>query len=163
MSSSSTNRRSDTYDITNGFNQVPRGLIESRCDRVYIEFLKVDTKGLSVQEANDTKNHAVFKIEFARKFGNITGVRIDMQMDDKSASEPSDNGTQKFTPGNLMLRTTLFLGESNSSARTIKLRYNREQNKCLGDLLISFMRPGVHLFGFGCNDADKYFGCRDFV
>lgn len=160
--SSSSNRRSETYDITEGFQYVPSGLLECRCDRVYIEFLKVDTKGMSVQQANDTKNHAVFKIEFDRKFGNVTGVRIDMRLDDESASEPSDNGTHKYTPGDLKLKTTDFLGESNSSARTIKLRYNREQNLCLGDLLVSFMRHGVHLFGFGSKN-DRYFGCRDFV
>lgn len=134
-----------------------------RCAGVYIEFLKVSTTGLAVQAANNAKNHAVFKIDFDGRFENVVaGVRIDMRLDYGSASEPSDNGTHRYTPGDLKLKTCPYIGQSNSSARTIQLQYDRGQNLRLRDLLLSFMIPGVQLFGFVCRD-DKHFGCRDFV
>ncbi|KFY88496.1 hypothetical protein V498_06769 [Pseudogymnoascus sp. VKM F-4517 (FW-2822)] len=70
-----------------------------------------------------------------------------MRLDHDSASEPSDNGT-RYTPGDLLLRTASYATASIMSARTIRLRYNREQNLTLGDLLLTLMRPGVQLFGF---------------
>jgi hypothetical protein len=67
MSSSNPREESFVYDITTGCRTVPPGLLASRCDRVYIELLKLDTRGMSVQAVDGAPNHAVFKIEFNRK------------------------------------------------------------------------------------------------
>jgi hypothetical protein len=83
-----------------------------------------------------------------------------MRPDFESKSEPSDNGTHRFTPGTLELKTTSYLRKSHSSVRTIKLQYN--PGLSLQNLLDSFMNYRVQLFGFIYRD-DKFFGCRDFV
>jgi hypothetical protein len=133
-----------------------------RCGRVYIEFLRVGSTGQTVQ-ANRNKNHAAFKIDFVRKYGNtIGGVRINMRLDYDSASEPSENGVNRYTPGDLLLKTCPYIGQSDSSARTIRLRYNRERNLRLGDLLETITEPGVQFFGFTARDG-RHYGCRDFV
>lgn len=161
-STSAGARRSQEYNITNGFNNVPQGLLDSICDRVYIEFLKMDSRGLTVQQANRAKNHAVIKVEFNRRYQDAVGIRIDMRPDFRSMPQPSSSGTHSYLPGDLFLKTADFLGPSTSSVRTIKLQYDRGRNLSLFALLESFMRPGVHLFHFVCLEG-RYLGCRDFV
>ncbi|KFY10424.1 hypothetical protein V491_07649 [Pseudogymnoascus sp. VKM F-3775] len=131
---------------------IPQEFLEMKCRRVYIDLLKNDTSGLLVEEANRTKNHATFKIDFESPYDNqYEGVRLSMEIFYEMASNLSQNGTHRYKPGHLLLKPITYAGPSRSSVRNVQIPH--AQGSRLVDLLNLIMRLELQLFYFtGIND-----------
>jgi hypothetical protein len=150
----------DGYDVTNGVSQIPMEFLEMRCARLYIEFLRVSTDGMTVEQRNRAKNHVIFKIDFEVSYNRYAGVRISMEPNWDVASSPSENGEHREKPGRMFVKPVPYEGVSRSTARTIEIPL--AQDVLLYYLLGAIMNSGVHDFSFATIN-DRYFGCRDFM
>lgn len=150
------------YDLTfDGYRNIPDSFLEMRCRRLFLDLLKTDTSGLLVEEANRTKNHATFKVDFESHYNNqYEGVRISMEIFYERASNLSQSGTHRYKPGHLLLKPTEYAGPSRSSVRNVELPFARGTR--LVDLLAPIMDSGLQYFHFTALNS-KYYGCRDFV
>ena len=148
-------------DITKDLTGVPNELLAMPCTKIFIEFMKLELDGLSVEQQNRASNHASIKIDFGHNYDRYYSVRVSVVVDQTSKSSDSSNGTSRITPGNFFLRPYPYVAQSNGTARTIELQL-LQQNIQLQRLLEAIMNPGVHRFWF-VNKNGRYYGCRDFV
>ena len=145
----------DGYDLTHDPAVLPKSLLHARCSKFFIEFLKVDTTGMSVERAQNAKNHVIFKIDLEEPVDGYTGVRVSMDIDFDVGSSPSG-----FKPGHILVKPVQYDMSSRSSARTLQARIT--PGKRLGDIITAIVGAGLHKFHF-TNKKEKYFGCRDFM
>ncbi|KFY01214.1 hypothetical protein O988_02865 [Pseudogymnoascus sp. VKM F-3808] len=150
------------FDLTSfGYQGIPDTFLEMRCRRVFLDLMKTNTEGDTVEQANRTKNHAVFKVDFESHYANqFEGVRISMEIFYERVSESSQNGNHRFKPGHLLLKPSSYVGPSQTSPRNVKLPFARGTR--LIDLLTPIMGLGLQHFWFTCING-KYYGCRDFI
>jgi hypothetical protein len=151
----------DGYNLSDGSSRISTEFLLARIEAIFVEFLSMSSTDTAATQANLTKNHVVYKIDFAKPVLGFEGARLAMDISfDSEYSLGRDGYESKFQPGRLNLKPVRFKGASTSSARTFQLSVAR--GLTLGLLISVLMSQGLQFFGFAII-GDRYFGCRDFM
>lgn len=149
----------DGYNLSDESTRIYAELLSAHIEAIYVEFLSMSSSDEEV--TNLTKNHVVYKIDFAKPILGFEGARLAMDVSfDSEYSHGRDGREALFQQGRLNLKPVRYKGASMSSACTFQLSVMK--GLTLGLLLSTLMSHRLQFFCFVII-RDRYFGCRDFM
>ncbi|KAI0466901.1 hypothetical protein F4859DRAFT_518736 [Xylaria cf. heliscus] len=149
----------DGYSFTiGGRGSIPQMFRDMTIGSVYVEFLRLDDSSTPANRRNFLKNHAIIKIDFTSRYGNIKhetykGARINFQ-----SNVQISNGA--YQPGELFVKPTQYLAASHNTARTCQIDFR--EGITLDHFLWLIEKNNLQYFSFVVLN-NKYYGCRDFM
>ncbi|KAI1740859.1 hypothetical protein F4680DRAFT_447711 [Xylaria scruposa] len=149
----------DGYSFTNyGRGSIPQMFRDMKIGRIYVEFLRMDSRDTPAQLRNLFKNHAIIKVDFTFPYGNTEQDSYDGARINLLANVELSDGS--YQPGELFVKPARYPAASYSTARTFRI--DLQEDITLDHLLWVIENNNLQYFSFVVLDH-KYYGCRDFV
>ncbi|KAK2736846.1 hypothetical protein FQN57_000526 [Myotisia sp. PD_48] len=152
----------DGYEVFTGVTDLPSNLQAATCKKLFIELLNTTRTSDPLEEKKKAKNHAIMRIEFTTVVGDIKGVRVSMDVDDKVVSDASTSTSPASKGGVLHVKPIKYTTASRSSLFTGEIAI-KVPNLTLGQFVTALTSQKLQNFSFYVNANQAYFGCRDFM